>query len=111
MKTLSFTKEASGWYIDLPEWEGDKGELAMVAGADDLLDALDWSKKGNVILDISLDPIEKSHALYLKEFTPEVGGALYTVTGEASFPKEIWLCAVTEFVFGFMPRIIYFNKH
>lgn len=110
MKTLSFTKDSTGWYIDLPEWTGDKGDLAMVAGADDLLDCLDFGGTNHVKLDISLEPV-KGHTLYLKEFTPSAGGAIYTVEGDIRFPKEIWLCAVTEYVFGGkMPRTIYFNK-
>ena len=36
---LAFNREANGgWYIDLPEWEGAHAQLAMVAGADDLLE-------------------------------------------------------------------------
>ena len=38
---LSFVKEESNkWYVVLPEWEGDKEELEMVLGADELLDRL-----------------------------------------------------------------------
>ena len=35
-----FYKENSTWYIDLPTWQGDKADLAMVLGADTLLDHL-----------------------------------------------------------------------
>ena len=36
---LAFNREGDGgWYIDLPEWQGAHANLAMVAGADKLLD-------------------------------------------------------------------------
>ena len=40
MKNYTFNKENGSWYIDLPNWEGTKAELQMVAGADTLLDKL-----------------------------------------------------------------------
>lgn len=44
MKTHTFYKdEYGGWYMDLPEYleqGGSKGDLAMVAGADTMLDSI-----------------------------------------------------------------------
>jgi len=34
-RKLKFYKEADErWYVELPEWEGSKADLEMVAGAD-----------------------------------------------------------------------------
>ena len=41
IRKVKFYKEKSSrWYIDLPEWEGEKEDLEMVLGADDLLNIL-----------------------------------------------------------------------
>ena len=45
MRTFRFNKEEDNrWFVDLPEWEGEKDELEMVLGADMLLDII--SKDG-----------------------------------------------------------------
>ena len=41
MRNYKFYKEETGrWYVDLPEWEGEKAELEMVLGADTFLEIL-----------------------------------------------------------------------
>ena len=41
IRQFKFYKEETGrWYVDLPEWEGEKDELEMVAGADIFLEIL-----------------------------------------------------------------------
>ena len=47
MKNYTFNKEQGCWYIDLPNWEGTKGELQMVGGADTLLDRLSNNGRGS----------------------------------------------------------------
>lgn len=37
---LSFVKDAGTWYIDLPNWPWKRDNLAMVCGADKMLDLL-----------------------------------------------------------------------
>ena len=49
-KTISFTKENETWYVDYPEWKGNKANLAMVAGADTMLDAL--TKNNHITLKV-----------------------------------------------------------
>jgi hypothetical protein len=40
-RRFKFYKEEDGkWFVDLPEWEGDKDDLEMVMGADILLEIL-----------------------------------------------------------------------
>ena len=108
MKTLTFNKEESGWYIDLPEWPGSKADLAMVQGADKLLDRLSYGKD-SVELVVLRAPIDNYYKLKLTEKTHEAGGGIYKVYGSETFPDEIWLCDVTKFVFGgYMPPELYF---
>lgn len=108
MKKLTFKKERSGWYIDLPEWTGSKADLAMVAGADKLLDKLSYGKK-NIQLSVAHAPIDNYYKLKLIDKKHNQGGGIYKVYGPKQFPKEIWLCDVTKFVFGgYMPLELYF---
>ena len=58
MKQYRFVRESGGWYIDLPEYleqGGSKGDLAMVAGADTMLDIIAGTGD-EVILQISTQP-------------------------------------------------------
>lgn len=108
IKKLTFKKEESGWYIDLPEWTGSKADLAMVAGADKLLDRLSYDEDV-VELAVAQAPIDNFYRLKLTDKTNEAGGGVYKVYGSETFPKEIWLCDVTKFVFsGYMPLELYF---
>lgn len=106
MKNLRFNKEDGLWYIDLPEWTGDKSALRMVAGADKLLDKLS-NKKDSVILMVSEDRPNEIGFEKLKKLmnTPVVGGATYV---SKYFP--IWLCNVTRFIYGGrMPDTLYYK--
>lgn len=110
MKQLTFNKEKGVWYIDLPTYPGPKADLAMVSGADILLDVLSLKAK-SVTLEIALAPIDDYYRLKLLQHTPKQGGAVYKVFGQKKFPKEAWLCEVTKFVFGgYMPPEIYFRR-
>jgi hypothetical protein len=40
VKTYRFYKDEYGWFVDLPEWEGEVWELQMVSGADVFCDIL-----------------------------------------------------------------------
>ena len=96
---LTFNKEDNKWYIDLPEWEGDKAELQMVMGADDRLDEI--SKNGNkVVMLVSLEPFDSSEIVELQRI--EFDGATYLFR-----EKEMWLCEVTLSVFGEFPDRFY----
>jgi hypothetical protein len=75
LDTYNFIKEQSGrWYIDLPEWTGDKADLEMVAGADTMLD---YVGKGSdkVKLALSEEPFEGADILKLiHDYSKEPGG-------------------------------------
>jgi hypothetical protein len=115
METYKFIKEASGWYIDLPsylEQGGSKGDLAMVAGADTMLDIM---AEGNseVTLAIDTKPFEQADHLELTEIcSPTMGGGHYLLHTYKHHPiaHKMWLCSVTNFVFGYLPEHIYVQK-
>lgn len=112
-----FYKEDNNWYIDLPNYPGDKSDLAMVMGADTMLD---YISDGNdiVMLKISTsddeNPIEYSNKLkYLYDAKDIIGeGAFYEMKNydNRDVMLNIWLCDVTKFVFGDFPKVIYFEK-
>lgn len=120
MRTFRFYREEKKWYVDLPEWEGDKWELEMVAGADDMLDMIAGKSGANrqCRVYIALEPFNEdesnfpltSHKLIKVKDTPDIGGALYYLDNwyGQDFKKEIWLCHILEFIFnGQLPKIIY----
>ncbi len=125
MKRIRFMKEVGLWYADLPEFLeqglGTKNNLLMVDGADTFLDLLSGNGE-EVTLDISETEFAGYQAKLGKiscgknqELLDDVGhepveyGAYYEVTelnGEAIFHR-LWLCPVTEFVFGRYPEEIW----
>jgi len=113
-----FYKEDNIWYIDLPEFLeqglGTKANLMMIAGADTLLDML--SNNGySITLEFDKYPF-KGYDTVLDLF--EIGknqeqldaaghpfvdyGAYYTAVQINGKPikHKVWLCPVTEYVFG-----------
>jgi len=110
------------WYIDMP-WPGDRYNLAMVAGADKLLDHLSCNDRRAGFrlhnrVRILVDPSRKERkdlkdAGYFeceKQFSRLLGGATYKVHGLPGFTREIWICPVTLTVLGHYPQYIYIKK-
>lgn len=56
---VSFHREEyDDWYIDFPEWPGRKSDLAMVAGADKMLEAIGHGKPNvHIIIRKSNEPM------------------------------------------------------
>ena len=125
MKRIRFVKEIGLWYADLPEFLeqglGTKNNLLMVDGADTFLDLLS-SGGERITLDISLVEFEGYQAKMKKVVmgknqelldavghTPVEYGAYYEVSelDGKSFSHRLWLCPVTEYVFGEYPREIW----
>ena len=77
MKDYTFIKEPSGWYIDLPEFieqGGSKGDLAMVEGADTMLDII---AKGNSKVTLAIEEVFFNGAVLVElveKCDPHVGG-------------------------------------
>lgn len=108
----SFYKDNEGWFIDLPEFieqgHGTKGNLAMVAGADTMLDKLS-NENNRITLRIETEEFEGAEGK-LSKFGICPYGENYTfVSPEHS--HRVWLCPVTKYVFGGKyPKRIYIKK-
>ena len=113
---LAFNREANGgWYIDLPEWEGAHAQLAMVAGADDLLE---FVGEGNPRVEVTVvkssetvDELDNDPRFFRCDVLSSnpVGGATYDVRLKG-FNRTMWLCPVTLFVLGEYPRHLYIAR-
>ncbi len=117
-RMFKFYKENTGrWYVDLPEWDGEKEELEMVSGADLFLDLLSQGEE-TVNVTLSTVPFEGSEVLEMKYLGTlegwEMGtGAWYKLVSYMGleYKLDMWLCDVTKFVFGCFPENIYFCKN
>lgn len=111
MKTIRFYKDSKGWFADIPEWPGDKGELAMVCGADDMLEIYAQGEP-EVTLNIDTTFFNGSEVLSLVRPEETLGGGIYKthkILG-IEYDFELWLCEVTIFVFEYLPELIYVQK-
>ncbi len=115
MRTFRFYKDEEGWFVDLPEWEGTKGELQMVMGADSFLEILAQGEN-EIDVTLSTEPFQNAevlHFLYVGRLEgPEYGeGGWYYLKEYLGIPFDLkmWLCDVTKFVFGELPNKIYFK--
>ena len=107
MKTLSFTKEDCCWYINLRFWPGPKSALEMVQGANKLLDKL--SNNTNYVK-LKVYETPQANAIKASLIIPNrlSNGGNYTIEGPKGYPKKMWLCNVTRFVYlGKMPKELY----
>ncbi len=100
------------WFVDLPEWKGGKWHLEMVNGADDFLDEICDSHKKEVYLQVSIEPMDNQDIILEKMWNTGIDGAEYGVLecpDDITIP-QLWLCGVTEWVYGYMPDKIYCRK-
>lgn len=119
--TIEFIKEIDNggrWYAVIPEWEGSKAELEMVSGADTLLDIINLNnwEDNKVILELFPDEDIKPDQKYDGHFTiikedDQIGGGWYIGRYQKIVVEEVWLCDVTKFVFGYMPKNIAYLIH
>lgn len=133
---LSFVKDEGTWYIDLPNWPWHRENLAMVCGADkmiELLAATPQNDKGLNRVKLHVKPASEpvDHDTLQKMLSEDwveltqiksslTGGATYTLkgkigkdfvckdywTGELK-PRTLWLCPVTLFIMGQYPKYFY----
>ena len=105
MRSFKFYKEIDGrWFANVPEWEGEKDELEMVMGADTMLDIIAQGQD-EVRVTLSTEPFEgHDYVLTLREEIYD--GGTYGLVGE-HITFDIWLCHVTKFIFGELPKKIY----
>jgi hypothetical protein len=110
-----FVKNGTDWFIDLPEYieqGGNAGDLQMVDGADTILDLM-ANRGTTVVLNISEEPFEGADMLILTEkCDPAIGGGYYHMENCNGKPvnQRMWLCQVTEFVFGSLPERIFVKQ-
>lgn len=115
MKRYRFIKTNGEWFIDLPEYieqGGNAGDLQMVLGADTMLDIM-AGEAASVELTLAERSFEGADELELTEkCDPTIGGGYYlmkTYNGQ-EINKTMWLCQVTEFVFGGLPERIFVRQ-
>lgn len=119
---MKFYKDTDNkWYADVPTWKGEKWELEMVCGADTMLEiAAQGEAEVHIMLSTqdfrndmddpqAILPGVKIDTLTKIKDTPDIGGALYLMKEYKGieYNLEVWLCHVTEFVFGELPETIY----
>ena len=115
MQQHRFVREGTEWYIDLPaylEGGGQKADLQMVAGADDML-SLIASTDSEVELQIDTQPFNGADELVLTERCDAVlgGGYYHLKTFEGrEVAQDMWLCEVTRFVFNDIPPLIFVKR-
>lgn len=99
-KTFEFVKVGGVWFYWWPDYDGTPEELAMVGGADELLDSLDnkfvrLQMVGPAAAKITLSKIEEDEC-----------GATYLCKSK-NYNDRVWICAVTLSVSGEYPQNIY----
>lgn len=112
--TLTFVQDPDDrWYIDMP-WDGNRSNLEMVAGADDLLTYLDTEHQHRVTIHVvpSEQPLQVADHTELRQIDKSTfGGSHYDATGFAGFRmSKIWVCPVTLCVLGRYPKYLYIKK-
>ncbi len=115
INSYKFNKTGYEWYIDLPEYiekGGSIGDLQMVEGADKMLDMMAGEEKSVTLL-ISDNQFDGAELLILIEkCDPYIGGGYYLLKNYdgKEINRKMWLCQVTEFVFGNLPEQIFLKK-
>lgn len=114
---ILFNKEKNGcWYVDFPHWPFSHDNLAMVSGADKMLELL---SDGNLFAKMSVIPAneQEEHKGYIELEQTEhslFGGSTYQVKYEPFIKcykrDSLWICPVTLFVLGHYPKFIYIKS-
>ena len=107
--TLTFHKDASGWYAEVPTHT--RGENAMVAGADIVVARM---AAGDNTVEVKFRT-SKSETLTkplctLRRIEHDPCGGTYLVSGMTLLPFPAWLCNVTHDVTGEHPVHMYVHK-
>lgn len=113
MKVTFYKDYSNRWYVQYPEWEGDREELEMIAGADVLCDILAQGENSVTVFLTTEEPKQPVRVMLVRE-RKELGGYAYKVsflTGKDDVSQinqfEAWLCHVTKHMLGSFPERIY----
>lgn len=114
---LRFYKEKDGcWYVDFPHWPFSHDNLAVVSGADKMLELL---SDGDLFVRVNVIPAKKKelHDGYIELEQTEkslFGGSTYQVKYKPFIERfkrdTLWICPVTLFVLGHYPKFIYVKR-
>lgn len=108
---IGFIREADGrWYADIKHWPKlFHSNLEMIAGADDMLDALDCGE-GYVKVEVVLNPDNKRDWFKMIKISQTYLGATYTVLYCDKYKGKAWLCNVGKFVMGQHPQALFVRQ-
>ena len=113
--TIRFYRRDNRWFADLPlylEAGGTEDDCELIAGADEWLDIVS-NYKDSVYLRISdIESLQEKLVLHEVDNAQFGCGAIYVIQEyqDQVINKEIWLCPVTLFIFGYYPPIIFYSK-
>ena len=99
MKINKFYKQWGTWYIDYPEYihnGGGHADLAMVCGADTMLEKL-ANGKNHIVLQYSDKPFDCD--IELAMYKHDCSGGYYK-TNRHDIVDNLWLCNVTKTLFN-----------
>lgn len=102
-KTFEFVKLGGSWFYWWPDFDGDPSELAMVCGADKLLDSLDGRFVRLQVVDQAVSKIT------LSKIEEDENGATYLCKSR-NYNDRVWICPVTLLVLGEYPQNIYLRE-
>jgi len=107
--TLTFHKDAGGWYADVPTHT--RSENAMVAGANYVLGHL---AQGDNTVELRFRTQESatrtSPCCTMRRILHDSHGGTYLVSGLTAIPFPAWLCCVTHDVTGEHPERIFVHE-
>lgn len=102
-KTFEFVKVGGVWFYWWSDYDGTPEELAMVGGADELLDSLD-----NKFVRLQMvDPAAAK--ITLSKIEEDECGATYLCKSK-NYNDRVWICPVTLLVFNEYPQNIYLSE-
>ena len=115
MENFKFYKTGDEWFVELPEYleqGGSQADLQMVEGADEMLEIMSEGEP-EVIVRMLNERFDGADILILKEKCelPKAGGMYLMEQFEGKkIDLILWLCKVTEFVFGELPPQIFVKR-
>lgn len=117
MRHLRFYKESDQWfedkwYVDLPDWTGEKADLEMVFGADTMLDIMAEGEK-EFIVALSDTYFENSDEIVFKKKADDIGNGAYYFMEKyrgIEINLDMWICDVALILFNDFPKSIFIAK-